>query len=46
MLWSEKWGMWIDQDTRSPEEKARHEKIADEHCKKAGCHDTSAGEGK
>ena len=28
MTWSDKWGMWLDPDTRSPERKARDEEIA------------------
>jgi len=30
MTWSNRHGMWVDQDTRSEETKARHEKIAAE----------------
>ena len=30
MIWSEKWGMWLDPDTRSPERRAQDEKIAAE----------------
>lgn len=27
MIWSEKWGMWLDPDTRSPEQKAEDDAI-------------------
>lgn len=27
MTWSDKWGMWFDPDTRSPEQKIRDEEI-------------------
>lgn len=28
MIWSDRHSMWVDPDTRSPEEKALHDKIA------------------
>ena len=28
MIWSDKYKLWMDPDTRTPEEKARHEEIA------------------
>lgn len=30
MLWSDKWQMWLDPDTRTPERRAKDEKIAAE----------------
>ena len=30
MIWSNKFGLWMDPDDRTPEQKARHEKIAQE----------------
>lgn len=37
MYWSEKHGMWVDPDTRTAEEKARHEEIAKD-LEKRECH--------
>ena len=36
MYWSDKHGMWVDPDTRTPDEKARHEEMAKEAEKRVG----------
>ena len=37
MVWSDKYGMWLDRDTRTPEQRAEDEAIAREECRKNGC---------
>lgn len=38
MVWSDKYEMWMDVDDRTPERKAEDKAIADEECRKHGCH--------